>query len=146
MSSQAPKQFPSATGSGRLLPDSWGFWLSGPLLVFAVAGEAIYGFFAALAFVFTRRRRRERLRALLYGARGVLLAVAVASVSVGCVTTGHPGSSFGDQVDNLAWSVEVLTEDDWTLQELRTDLYRWIVEDFTVGGGDFVESFEMLGW
>lgn len=133
-------------GVTRSIPRWCGFWLSGPLLFASVLIEGMYSTIAAVHFFFTRKRQRERFKAMLLGqgriAAALVLATSVLLVSVGC--TSFPGASFGDQIDQLSWSAEALASDNGKPADVFLDFHSMFIGD--LNSDALAETFEQLGW
>lgn len=135
------------TPKKRLIPGWCGFWLTAPLLVISVVIEGIHGVIAAIHFLFTRKRQRERFRAMLIGRGGRLAAALLVMVTplvlqVGC--TSFPGSSFDDQMDQLSWSAEALASGDGKIEDVLLDFYSMCIGDLSTD--ELEDTFEQLGW
>ncbi len=131
-------------GVTRLIPRWCGFWLSGPLLFASVFLEGVHATIAAIHFLLTRKRQRERFKAMLQGrlAGSLVLAASVLLLEVGCAR--FPGSSFGDQVDHLAWSAEALASGDGMSEDALLDFHFMFIGDLSVE--PLRDSFEQIGW
>ena len=74
---------------------------------------------------------------------GILaLAVSVLLLGVGCES--FPGSSFQDQVDQLSWSVEAVSSDAGSIEDVMTDFYFMFIGDLSTD--PLRDTFEQLGW
>ena len=131
-------------GVTRLIPRWCGFWLSGPLLLVSVLLEGVHATIAAIHFLLTRKRQRERFKAMLQGRlAGILvLAASVLLLEVGCAS--FPGSSFEDQIDQLSWSAEALTSGDGEIKDALLDFHFMLIGDLSLE--PLRDSFEQLGW
>ena len=128
----------------RSIPRWCGFWLSGPLLFASVLLEGVHAAIAAIHFLLTRKRQRERFKAMLQGRfAGILvLAASVLLLGVGCES--FPGSSFGDQLDHLSWSAEALASGDGKIEDALYDFHFMLIGD--LDGGELRNTFEQFGW
>lgn len=131
-------------GVTRWIPRWCGFWLTGSLLVMSVLIEAIYSTVAAIHFVFTRKRQRERFKAMIQGRLTAALALCMAALflMVGC--TSFPGASFEDQVDELSWSAEALASGDGKIEDALLDFHSMFIGDLSAE--PLRETFEQFGW
>ena len=131
-------------GVTRSIPRWCGFWLSGPLLFVSVLIEGVYTTIAAIHFLLTRKRQRERFRAMLQGRlAGILvLAASVLLLEVGCAR--FPGASFGDQIDHLIWSAEALASGDGKIDDALLDFHFMLIGDLSVE--PLWDTFEQFGW
>ena len=131
-------------GVTRSIPRWCGFWLSGPLLFASVLIEGGYSTVGAIHFLFTRKRQRERFKAMLQGRlAGILVfATSVLLLEVGCAR--FPGSSFGDQIDQLSWSAEALASGDGKIEDALLDFHSMFIGD--LNGEALRDTFEQIGW
>ncbi|MEM7235745.1 MAG: hypothetical protein AAF517_26485 [Planctomycetota bacterium] len=79
------------------------------------------------------------------GVRALLFAglVSLSLLSTGCTT--FPGASFGEQMDELEWSVvQIIGYREWgeSLNDLAYDLKNLADPEW----GELSSTFEMIGW
>lgn len=148
-SPRLPDELNHRPGSRWILriPRWCGFWVSAPLLVISVLIEGVHGIIAAIHFFFSRKRQREKFKAMLLDqgrrlAGALVLAVCALFLQVGC--TSFPGASFGDQVDQLNWSVAALTSSGGSMEDGLLDFHTMFIGDLS--SDRLRETFEQLGW
>jgi len=128
------------------------FWLRFLRLLASIAWEGAYNLVCLLVFVLPWRRRlaRDRVRTLmsrttmqrLWILSSTLVLASAVWLGVGCHHPGQSGS-FQRQIDDFAWSVEVLAEDkDPPMREIAHDL----TVTFDPEWGQLAETFQLLGW
>lgn len=128
----------------RSIPRWCGFWLSGPLLFASVLLEGVHATIAAIHFLLTRKRQRERFKSMLQDRfAGILVLVAsVLLLGVGCES--FPGSSFGDQMDHLSWTAESLASGDGKIEDALQDFHFMLIGD--LDGAALRDTFVQFGW